>query len=384
MSDIDNQKRFGIGLVGYGGIGGFHTANWRVLNLYYPDLPVQIHLQGAAARSEVSAARAKEQGGYQYGTTDYLDLIQDPLVDLIDICTPNDTHYEIFMAALDAGKHVYLEKPLALTLEQAKDMADRAREYSQVVQIAFNYRFVPAVMKARQLIEDGFLGDVVNFRVQYFHTGYLDPERPMSWRLSKERSGGGALVDLGSHAIDLMLYLVGPFDQLLAQTRTFVAQRPVETGSDEKMPVKVDDHAQLLISLPGGGVGIVEVSRVAQGTTDDLNFEIHGTQGALKFDIMDPNWLYAYDARDPKKPLGGKHGFKQIQTMHEYPGNKIPGGRSLVNALGMHANSQYQVVRAALGLQEPSPSVEEGLAVQQVLDASYRSARDGCWVQVGT
>ncbi len=384
MSEKDHQKLFGIGLVGYGGIGAFHTANWRNLNLYYPDLPAQIHLQGAAAQSEASAIRAKDKGGYEYGTRDFHDLMQDPQVDLIDICTPNDTHYEIFNAALDAGKHVYLEKPLALTLEQAKDMADRARDYSRVVQIAFNYRFVPAVIKARQLIEEGFLGEVVNFRAQYFHTGYLNPERPMSWRLSKERSGGGALVDLGSHAIDLMLYLVGPFDQLIAQTRTFVEQRPVEAGSTEKAPVKVDDHAQLLVSLPDGGVGVVEVSRVAQGTTDDLNFEIHGTQGALKFDIMDPNWLYVYDARDPKKPLGGKHGFKQIQTMHEYPGNKIPGGRSLVNALGMHANSQYQVVRAALGLQEPSPSADEGLAVQQVLEASYRSAREGCWVQVGS
>jgi predicted dehydrogenase len=150
------------------------------------------------------------------------------------------------------------------------------------------------------------------------------------------------------------------------------------------VPVEVDDHAQLLISLVSGGVGILEVSRVAHGTTDDLNFEIHGTLGAIKFDVMDPNWLYVYDARDQKKPLGGNHGFKQIQTMHEYPGNKIPGGRSLVNAIGMHANSQYQAVRASLGLQPASPSVAEGLAVQEVLDASYRSAREGCWVTVSS
>ena len=378
----DAKPDFGIGLVGYGGIGGFHTSNWQVLNLQYPDLPVRIRLQGAAARSEASAHLAEIQGGYQYGTTDFQELMKDPAVDLIDICTPNDTHYEIFNAAVDAGKHIYIEKPLALTLDQAREMAERVKEYAKVVQIAFNYRFVPAVMKARQLVEDGFLGDVVNFRVQYFHTGYLDPERPMSWRLSKDRSGGGALVDLGSHAIDLMLFLVGPFESVIAQTRTYVHQRPAEPGSDQKVPVEVDDHAQLLVSLDGGGVGIVEVSRVAQGTTDDLNFEIHGTKGALRFDVMDPNWLYAYDARDPKKPLGGDHGYKQIQTMGEYPGNRIPGGRSLVNALGMHANSQYQVVRAALGLQKASPSATDGLAVQEVLEASYLSAREGRWVKV--
>lgn len=378
------KQDFGVGLIGYGGIGKFHTANWRVLNLYYPQLPVNIRLRGAASQSQASADLSVEEGGYQYSTREYQELLADRKIDLIDICTPNDTHHEIFTAALEAGKHIYLEKPLALTLDQARDMALRAKDSQKVVQIAFNYRFVPAVMKARQLIEEGFLGEVVNFRAQYFHTGYLNPERPMSWRLSEERSGGGALVDLGSHVIDLMLYLVGPFSKVVSQTRTFIKQRPVEAGSDSSVPVEVDDHAQLLISLAAGGVGIMEVSRVAHGTTDDLNFEIHGTQGAMKFDVMDPNWLYVYDARDPKKPLGGNHGFKQLQTMHEYPGNKIPGGRSLVNALGMHANSQYQVVRAALGLQPASPSVAEGLAVQEVLDASYRSAREGRWVAVSS
>ena len=376
------RSDFRIGLIGYGGIGKFHTANWRVLNLYYPGLPVNIRLRGAASRSQTSADLSVEEGGYQYSTTEYQELLADRKIDLVDICTPNDTHYEIFNAALEAGKHIYLEKPLALTLDQAREMALRSRDSKQAIQIAFNYRFVPAVMKARQLIQEGFLGDVVNFRAQYFHTGYLNPDRPMSWRLSRERAGGGALVDLGSHVIDLMLYLVGPFERLISQTRTFVDQRPLEAGSKKMVPVEVDDHAQLLISLVSGGVGIVEVSRVAHGTTDDLNFEIHGTSGAMKFDVMDPNWLYVYDARDPKEPLGGNHGFKQIQTMHEYPGNKIPGGRSLVNALGTHANSQYQVVRAALGLQPASPSVAEGLAVQEVLEASYRSARNGSWVEV--
>jgi predicted dehydrogenase len=204
----------------------------------------------------------------------------------------------------------------------------------------------------------------------------------MSWRLSRERSGGGALVDLGSHIIDLMLYLVGPFDKLLAQTRTFIDQRPAVVGSSRMVKVDVDDHAQLLINLPGGGVGTIEVSRVSQGTTDDLNFEIYGRKGAVKFDVMDPNWLYAYDARDENKPLGGKHGFKQIQTMHEYSGNSLPGGRSLVNAMGMHANSQYQMVRSALGLQVPAPSVGEGLQVQRVLDAAYRSAHENYWVEI--
>jgi predicted dehydrogenase len=379
---VQDKQIFSVGLVGYGGIGKFHTVNWRNLNLYYPDLPKVVRLRGAAARSRASVKAAVADGGYEYGTTDYHELLDDPEIDLIDICTPNHTHFEIFQAALAAGKHIYIEKPLALNLDQARKMLDLSRSSDRMIQIAFNFRFIPAVMKAKQLIEGGFLGEVLNFRAQYYHSSYLDSDKLMSWRLSKEESGGGALVDLGAHIIDLMLHLAGPFKRIMAQTKTFIDQRPLAVDNKEKAPVLVDDHSQLLVELSTGGVGVIEASRIAAGTTDDLNFEIHGTKGALKYDFMDPNWLYVYDAGEIKKPLGGNHGFKQIQTMHSYPGNQIPGSRSSVNFLDTHANSQYQVTRAALGLQPPCPTVQDGYLVQQILDASFRSAREEHWVDI--
>ena len=384
-SKSEDQKRrdYAIGLVGYGGIGKIHTVNWRNLHLYYSDLPMNLVLRGAAAKSEESAEKAINEGGFSYGTTDYKDLIDDPDINLIDICTPNDMHYTVFIAALEAGKDIYLEKPLALNLDQAKEMLKRARSSQSIVQLAFCFRFIPAVMRAKELIQEGFLGEVINFRAQYFHSSYLDPDKPMSWRLSQEASGGGALVDLGAHVIDLMLHLAGPFSRIMAQTKTFIPERPGKT-KDRREEINVDDHAQLLIELASGGVGIIEVSRVAQGTTEDLSFEIHGSQGAIKFDVMDPSWLYAYDGRDPKKPLGGTHGYKQIQTMHNYLSNTIPGGRNMVNFMGMHANSQYQMIRAAAGLQTPTPNTGDGYRVQQVLDASYRSARSERWVDLLT
>ena len=377
-----NKKYFSIGLVGYGGIGKLHTVNWRNLHLYYSDLPVNLKLRGAAARTQNSADQAVQDGGFSYGTTDFQELIKDPDINLIDICTPNDLHYSVFKAAIKAGKHIYCEKPLALNIKQAEEMLLLAESSDSVVQLAFNYRFIPAVMKAKQFIDDGFLGDVINFRAQYFHTGYLNPEKPMSWRLTQDVSGGGALVDLGSHVIDLMLYLAGSFSRVMAQTKTFIKERPAEKGKNKKEDVVVDDHAQVLVELAGSGVGIIEVSRVAHGTTDDLNFEIHGSNGALKFDVLDPNWLYVFDASDQKSPLGGSQGYKQIQTMHNYPSNTIPGGRSMVNLMGMHANSQYQMIKAAVGIQAPSPSTRDGFNVQQILDASYRSAREERWVNV--
>jgi predicted dehydrogenase len=370
-----------IGLVGYGGIGKIHTANWRNLHLYYPDIPLKLVLRGAAARTERSAENAVREGGFGYGTTDYRDLINDNEIDLIDICTPNDMHYPVFMAALEAGKDIYIEKPLALNLDQAKEMFIKAESSQSTVQLAFCYRFIPAIMRAKQLIEDGFLGDLISFRAQYFHSSYLDPNKPMSWRLSQIKSGGGALVDLGAHMIDLMHFLLGSFSRVLARTRTIITERPAgEKGKKEQ--VKVDDHAQLLIELTQEGMGMIEVSRVAQGTTEDLNFEIHGTLGAMRFDVMDPSWLYIYDSRDPKSPLGGSHGYKQIQTMHHYPSNTIPGGRSMVNFLGMHADSQYHMIKAAAGLQPPTPNVKDGYEVQKVLDACYLSARDENWVDL--
>jgi len=377
-----NKDVFSIGLIGYGGIGKFHTVNWRNLNLYYPDLPKPIHLRGAAARSQESADAAVEQGGFSYGTTDYHTLLEDPEIDLIDICTPNDTHFEIFQKALAAGKHIYIEKPLALNIDQARQMLKLSNSSDRVIQIVFNFRFIPAVMKAKELIDSGFLGEVMNFRAQYYHSSYLDSEKPMSWRLTQEHSGGGALVDLGAHIIDLMLYLAGPFKRVMAQTKTFIDQRP--TGIDQKTRerVLVDDHAHLMVELVAGGIGVIEASRIAAGTTDDLNFEIHGTKGALKFNFMDSGWLYVYDARDARQPLGGDHGFKQIQTLHEYPGNKVPGGRSLVNFLDTHANSQYQVTRAALGIQPPCPTILDGVNTQQVLHASFRSAQEERWVDI--
>lgn len=376
----EDLKTISIGLVGYGSIGALHTANWRNLHLYFEDLPAKIRLHGVTTNHQETASRAVHEGGFEMGTTDYRVLIENPDIDLIDISTPNDLHYPIFMEALEAGKHIYCEKPLALNLTQAEEMLRRAEDSDRAVQIVYNYRFIPAVMRAKQLIEEGFLGEVLSFGARYFHSSYLDPKRPLSWRLSQSRSGGGALVDLGSHAIDLMLTLCGPFHRLIANTRTFIPERPTFKGSQENKPISVDDHAQLLVELSSGGVGTIEVSRLAAGTTDDLAFKIYGTRGAIRFDIMDPNGLYVFDARQDKKPLGGKQGFTKIQTLHRYPGNKLPGSRSMVNAMSMHAYCQAQMIQAVLGRKEAQPSVRDAYNVQKVLEASYRSSEENTWV----
>jgi predicted dehydrogenase len=375
-------SRLGIGLIGYGSIGKVHAANWRNLHLYYADMPFKLHMRHVATSRNETAENAARMVGFEKASVDYLDLIHDPEVDLVDICGPNHLHHPAFLAAIEAGKHIYCEKPLALNLREADEMRRAALMSDRVIQIAFNYRFIPAVTWAKTMVKAGFLGDTLIFRVKYLHSSYLNPNRPISWRLTKSQAGGGALVDLGSHAIDLMRYLVGEFRSVFAQTRTFIPDRPVESGSDERSKVNVDDHALLSINLVAGGLGTVEVSRVAMGSTDDFSFEIHGTSGAISFNVMNPNCLQVFDASAPVMDKDSPGGYQYLQTMHEYPSRIIPGDRAMVSFMQMHADSQYRMLEAIAGRREPEPSFEDGYRVQAVIEAAYKSARDDCRVDI--
>jgi predicted dehydrogenase len=380
--DVEMESKLGIGQIGYGSIGRVHAANWRNLHLYYANMPYELCLRHIATRREETAERAAKMVGFERASINYLDVIHDPEVQLVDICGPNSLHHPAFMEAIKSGKHIYCEKPLARNLSEAEEMSNASRSSDSVVQIAFNYRFIPAVTQAKSMIMDGFLGDTLVFRAQYLHSSYLNPERPISWRLSKAQGGGGALIDLGSHAIDLMHYLTGEFKKVLAQTRTFIRSRPLEKGSERHGTVDVDDHAMLQIELVEGGLGTIEVSRVAMGSTDDLRFEIHGTRGALAFDVMRPNWLLAYDGSGSGDGEEDQRGYKHIQSMHKYASSKIPGSRAMVSTMQMHADSQYRMLEAIAGRREPEPSCEDGYRTQCVIEAAYQSSHKGEWVEV--
>jgi predicted dehydrogenase len=377
-----NKPVIRIGVVGFGYMGQLHTANWRNLSLIYSELPVDIRLVGVVTGRPESLASAVQRGGFVFGTTDYRRLIASPEIDLIDICTPNDLHFPIFMEALAAGKHIYCEKPLALNLAQASEMRAAARRSDRIIQLAFNYRFIPAITRARQLVDGGFLGNVLTFRINYLHASYLDPERKISWRLQHASSGGGALVDLGSHAIDMIAYLLGDFRRVFARTQTFIGERPAAEAGMETRRVDVDDHAQLIVELRQAGTGTIEASRIAAGSANDLSFHIHGTGGAIAFDLMRPNWLSVYNQTLSNEPLGGRRGYTDIQTMNRYANSTLPGSLTTVGTDRMHAASQYRILEAIAGLRPPEPSVEDGYRVQEVIEAAYRSAQAEKWVDL--
>jgi predicted dehydrogenase len=376
------MKQIGIGLLGYGSIGKIHTLGYRQLPLLYPGKLPEIVLEGICTSNSSTADRAVKEGSFRRGFTDIAELLQQDGVNVVDCCLPNFLHRQALLQAFAAGKHVYCEKPLALNAEETRQLVAAARKHGVQLGMTFNFRFVPALMRAKELIDEGLLGEVYSFRAEYFHTGYQNPDRPMSWRMRKELSGGGALVDLGSHAIDLTRHLLGEFASVRGMVHTYIDQRPAGQGSRDKQRVTVDDAAWLEVRLQSGGIGTIEVSRFATGALDDLNIAIYGEKAALMFRLMDANWLYWFDATRPVGPMGGRRGWTRLETVQHYPGATLPPPRSILGWTRTHAENQYVFLKAISEGRAPQPGMLDGLRCQLIMDAAYRSAENGNWVDV--
>ena len=376
------MKPLGIAMIGYGGIGRVHAMAYRDIPFTY-GLPASlINIVSVATTREETAKKAAEEINCTVQTVHYQDLLERDDVDLIDCCTPNQMHEEIIVAAAKAGKHIYCEKPLAMNVEQAKRMVEAVKQANVKTQLTFNFRFFPAIYRAKQLIDSGFLGRVFSFRGRYFRSSYIDPGKPLSWRLSKDMSGGGALHDLGSHILDLIYYLLGPFASVQATVETLIKERPVKAGSSEKGTVDVDDFALINAKLRDGTIGNIEVSRMGTGVNNECLFEIYGEKGAIRFNAEDPSYLEIYDVRDAASPFGGMRGFKKIETVGRYDGQKTPDTTMPTGFVRTHTECQYQFLKAIWEDRDGSPNVADGLHVQEVMEAALKSSELGQWVKV--
>ncbi len=378
------MDELGVGIVGYGFIGRIHALSFLSSPWTYPGSP-RTRLVGVAVASERTAAKVKAEGGFEVVTTDYQRLLERDDIQVVSVCTPNDVHREVVLAALEAGKHVYCDKPLALNVAEARLVAEAAAAGDRVTQMTLQYRFVPAIRRAHQLIGQGFLGRPMEFRAAYLHSGYIDPQRPFSWRLDRTRSGGGAVTDLGVHAIDLVRLLLGEFRRVSCLQRTFIPQRPLADGSGAA-DVTVDDVTLAQAEMENGAVGTMEFSRLATGAEDELLIELYGDKGGLRFNLMEPDFLHVYDARESDQPLGGSRGWQRIGVLGRYaekgalPGAKCTQGWARFHVAGAH-DFLCNVVRG--GLSGYSPSFHDGLEAQRVVEAMQRSAEsDGRYVSV--
>ncbi len=371
----------GVGIVGFGFIGKIHAYGFRNVSLFYDPPPAIPRMVGVCTSRPETADRAREIGGFEFGTSRYGDLLERDDIHAIVIATPNNLHREQVIAALEAGKHVYCDKPLTVTLDDARAIIAAARAHPELVHgMAFQCRFAPATMHARQLIADGFLGEVYHFRAAYLHAGYTDPKRPMSWRVGPF---GGCLADLGSHIIDLMRYLLGDYDSVRGTLERWIDERPLADDPSTMAPVTVDDYACLQARMASGALGFIESSRFATGTQDGVSFEIFGEKGALRWNMMDPNYLDAYDATAPGGEFGGMQGFTRIATVQRYPEpSALPSPKLPVGWTRFHMHSVYDFL---CGVRDGAPrtaTLEDGAITQAVDHAVHRSHESGAWEQV--
>ncbi len=372
----------GVGMIGYGFMGRMHTYAYQSLPFLYEPPPARIRKVVVCTAHEETARKAAGQGGYERGVTDFRQVIDDPRVHIVHVCTPNASHREACVAALQAGKHVYCDKPLARTVAEAEEIVAAAtRAPNARHQMTFQNRFLPATLRAKELMAAGFVGRLFGYRAAYLHAGYVEADRPMSWRLDAQASGGGALFDLGSHIIDLMRHLAGDIVRVAATLKTFIPERPDGRGGTAR--VEVDDLALMQVELADGALGTIESSRLATGTNDELRFEIHGDRGALRFNLMDPNWLYAYDHREATGAYGGERGFKAIEAVQRYPKPAaLPGPKNTVGWMRSHIACLHNFVTCVVEGRPAKPDFADGLAVQRIMAAAQRSSDTATWVGV--
>jgi len=341
-----------------------------------------VQITGVATTNPESAWTAAQEIGCETWTADYHELLARDDVDMVDVCLPNRLHEEVVVAAAQAGKHIYCEKPLAMNMAEARRMVDAVTAAGVKSQMTFNFRFFPAITRAKQLIDEGFLGRVFSYRGRYYRASYIDYAKPLSWRLRKEVAGGGALFDLGSHILDLIHYLLGDFAGVQATMDTLIRERPIAPGSNEMGQVDVDDIALLHTRMADGALGTVEISRMGTGVANDLGIEIFGDKGAMRFNAADPSWLEIYDTRDPDSPLGGMRGFKKLETVQRHADAKSPDWSMPPGFVRAHAECQYQFLKAIDEDRPASPDLADGLHNQAVMAAAERSAAEQRWVDL--
>ena len=328
---VGDQGELGIGMVGYAFMGRAHSQAWRTVGRFF-DLPFTPRMAAICGRDATAVAAAADRLGWPATETDWKRLVERDDVALVDVCTPGSSHAEISIAALEAGKHVLCEKPLANTVPEARAMteaATRAAASGVRAMVGFNFRRVPAVALARELVAAGRLGAIRHVRGAYLASHVLDPEFPLLWRLQAEHAGSGALGDLGAHAIDLAQHLAGDrIAGVSALTETFVRERPLAAGSGARGPVTVDDAALFIARFAGGALGSFEATRFATGHTEGLRVELNGELGSVIWDLGAFNELRLFDAtEDP-----ATQGFRRIQVTradHPYAGAWWPDGHSI-------------------------------------------------------
>lgn len=389
------MKKLNIGLVGAGFMGKAHVVGYSNMPKLFWPAPAMPVLKTVCDIVPEIAQEAKERFGFAQCCTDWKEMIQDPEIDVVSICTPNNVHAPIAIAALEAGKHVICEKPIASTMEDAKAMAETAEKAAAkgiISMNAYQYRRVPALVLAKKFLDEGALGEVLNIRCTYLQSWSADPDSPLSWRFQKEIAGAGTLGDIASHVIDIAQYLGGDIEEVVSMMKTYITERPVQEGGVDllgtvklnadapRKAVDVDDEDSFLMKFKSGAVGSIEATRNAWGRNNFITMELHGTLGTVCFNYERLNELQVCFAKDPDD----RRGFKTIYTgpAHFY-------GEATWNIPGMNigygelkAIEMYDFITAVVKQEQPSTRFEVGYGIEKVCAAVAKSAQSRQWEKV--
>ena len=386
------MKPLNVALIGAGFMGKAHSLAYAAMPMFFwpaPGMPVRHTI---VEINDAVASEAATRFGFENSSSDWRLVVEDPNIDIVDIATPNHLHAEIAIAAAKAGKHIISEKPLARSGAEAKIMWDAVKNAGIVHMVAFNYRRTPAVALEKKYIDEGAIGDILNFRGTYLQDWSADPDGPLSWRFQKAIAGSGSLGDIGTHVVDLARYLCGEITQVNTQLKTWVTTRPVQSGNVDKLgtgakdataprvAVDVDDEVLSLLEFENGAIGSLEATRNAHGRNNFLTFEIHGTRGSIYFNYERRDELQIALADDPSD----RKGFRTV-----YTGPAHPYGEGLwpIPALGIGYGETkiievHDFVKAIVEGGSVSPNFKDGYQINLIADAMAESAVKRAWTSV--
>ena len=377
------MKDMNVGFIGFGFIGKVHAYGYVNLPFFYPGLPFRPRITHVCTSRAETAAQGCALVGAPNAVTDFRQVTENPDVDIVHICSPNHLHREALLSAMRHQKHIYCDKPLAATLAEAESIAAALPAYQRTAQMTLQNRFFPAVMRAKQLIDDGFLGRALEFRAAYLHSGSADPATPLKWKLSA-KAGGGVIADLGSHILDLVHLLLGDYASVAAAAPIAYADRPAADDPKRRVTVDAEDCMMVLARMKNGATGHIEATKLATGAEDEVRFEIHGSRCALRFNSMEPHHLEAYDATATDQPLGGLRGWHRIDVGQRLapPASGFPGPKFTIGWTRIHAaclaNFLFDIAAGNPG----NPGLRQGVYLQHLMETVRRAADSRRWVDV--
>lgn len=383
------KRTLNIGMIGYNFMGKAHSNAWRQAPRFF-DLPADVRLHTICGRTPKSVEAARDQLGWEKAATDWRAVVSDPEIDVVDVCTPNDSHCEIVLEAAKHGKAILCEKPLAMDVSQCERMVAAVKKAGVVNMICHNYRRIPAIALAKRMIERGDLGDrIYHYRARYAQDWIADPNFPLVWRLQAKIAGSGTHGDIDAHIIDLGRYLVGEIKEVCGLMETFVKERPLleeagaglgAKGAKKTGKVTVDDAVSWIGRFKNGALANLEATRFANGRKNHITLEINGSKGSLAFNFEDMNRLQYFSTEDPDD----RRGFRDIlvtEGVHPYAGSWWPPGH-IIGYEHTFVNAFADFVQAVVAGKSVQPTFEDGMRNEKVLAAVEQSAKTRTWVKI--